>query len=120
MGMFECLCEDNFNFSCYLIINSLHVTSSIIIVSSFMSVSAVKMFKLFTLYGSSSAQAQKTPYENNHHTKCLFVSQQAVCYLREGSSLSSKVAPVHIIKAYGGRGSGIVQLFLTSAHGGEE
>ena len=42
MGMFECLCEDNFNFSFYLIISSLHVTSSIVIVSSFMSASAVE------------------------------------------------------------------------------
>ena len=46
------------------------------------------MFKLFTFYGSSNAQAQKAPYENNHHTKGLFVSEQAVCYLRDGRVLS--------------------------------
>jgi hypothetical protein len=64
MGMFEYVGEDSFNFSCYLIISSLHVTgsivtcykwyrcmlqvvslhvtSSIVIVSSFMSASAVE------------------------------------------------------------------------------
>ena len=41
MGMFESVCEDNFNFSCYLRISSLHITSSIVAVSSFMSASAV-------------------------------------------------------------------------------
>ena len=52
------------------------------------------MFKLFTLYGSSSAQAQKTPYENNRHTKGLFVSQKAVCYLRDSRVLSElKICP---------------------------
>jgi len=50
----------------------------------------LRMFKLYTLYGSSSAQAQKTPYENIHHTKGLFVSQQAVCYLRDGRVLSER------------------------------
>jgi hypothetical protein len=36
------------------------------------------------------------------------------------SSVSSKVVPVHVIKAYGERGSGIVQSFLTPAEGGGE
>ncbi len=46
------------------------------------------MFNIFTLYGFSSAQAQKTPYEYYQHMKGLFVSQQAVCYLRDGRILS--------------------------------
>lgn len=78
----------------------------------------LKMFKLFTLYGSSSAQTQRTPYENNHHTKGLFVSQQAVCYLRDGRVLSElKSCPCPHHSGVQGRGSGIVQSFLTSAKG---
>jgi hypothetical protein len=42
MSRFKCVCDDNFNFSCYLIFSSLHVTNSNIIVSSFMSPTVVK------------------------------------------------------------------------------